>query len=84
VYVEGDVVEQTPGTMRNVEAILGAAGTSLDDVVMVRAYLTRVESFPGFNTAYFQFVSEPYPRTHDRLRRPARGHARGDRCTRGA
>ncbi len=64
-YGEGGVVEQTRRTRRNVEAILGAAGTTFDDVLMVPVYLTRVESFPGFNTAYSQFVSqfvsEPYP-----------------------
>lgn len=60
-YVEGGVVEQTRRTMRNVEAILGAAGTSFDDVMMVRVYLARVADFPGLNTAYSEFVSERYP-----------------------
>lgn len=58
----GDTVgEQTEQTMRNVEAILEAAGASLDDVVMMRVYLTSRDDFAGMNEVYGRHVAEPFP-----------------------
>ncbi|WP_020672014.1 RidA family protein [Amycolatopsis nigrescens] len=61
----GDVVgttvaEQTKQTMKNIGAILAAAGASLDDLVMVRVYLTDTAHFAEFNETYNALVSEPY------------------------
>lgn len=58
----GDTVEeQTERTLENVSAILRAAGASLDDVVMMRVYLTRNDDFPGMNEVYARYVKEPFP-----------------------
>ena len=59
--VSDDVAEQTAQAMRNVEAILRAAGASFADVVMLRVYLTADDDFDAMNRVYEQFVSEPYP-----------------------
>jgi 2-iminobutanoate/2-iminopropanoate deaminase len=53
----GDVVgetieEQTELTMKNIEAILRAAGGSLDDVVKLTAHLSSMELFDRFDAAY--------------------------------
>lgn len=56
-----DVQEQTRQVLRNLSAILEAAGSSLDDVVKVTAHLSTLDDFQAFNQAYQQFFTEPYP-----------------------
>jgi 2-iminobutanoate/2-iminopropanoate deaminase len=59
--IVGDTVaEQTRQTFKNLEAILAEAGASLDDVVMVRVYLTDTSHFAELNETYNQLVREPY------------------------
>ncbi|HEU5354037.1 MAG TPA: Rid family detoxifying hydrolase [Actinocrinis sp.] len=53
--------EQMRQTLRNVQAILRAAGADFDDVLMMRVYLTDVADFPAMNEVYSTFVSEPFP-----------------------
>jgi 2-iminobutanoate/2-iminopropanoate deaminase len=48
-------------TLRNVNTVLAAAGASMDDVIMLRVYLTDVAHFGEMNQAYGEFVSEPFP-----------------------
>ncbi|WP_278265879.1 RidA family protein [Nocardia sp. AG03] len=54
----GDVAAQTTRTLRNVAAIVDAAGATFDDVVMLRVYLTKREDFAAMNEAYGAFVTE--------------------------
>ncbi|GHF85109.1 Rid family detoxifying hydrolase [Amycolatopsis bartoniae] len=54
------VAEQARQAFANVEAVLAAAGSSFDDVVMVRVYLTDTAHFAEFNEVYNQLVKEPY------------------------
>lgn len=60
-FVGTTIAEQTRQTMRNIQAILHAAGSDFDDVVMLRVYLTEYEDFAGMNEAYQEFVKEPFP-----------------------
>ena len=55
------VGEQTRQALRNVNAVLAAAGASMDDVIMLRVYLTDTSQFAEMNQAFGEFVSEPYP-----------------------
>jgi 2-iminobutanoate/2-iminopropanoate deaminase len=57
----GDVKAQTARTLQNVRAILLAAGADLDDVLMLRVYLTTRDHFPLMNEAYAEFVGEHCP-----------------------
>ena len=57
----GDVQRQTALTLENVRAIVEAAGASMEDVVMLRVYLTRREDFAVMNTAYSEFVNQHVP-----------------------
>ena len=57
---EGDVQAQTTRVLQNLEAILKAGGASMDDVVMLRVYLTSRDLFVPMNEAYAEFVG---PRT---------------------
>jgi reactive intermediate/imine deaminase len=59
--IVGDTVkEQTAQTLRNVAAVLEAAGASFDDVVMLRVFLTDTAHFGEMNEAYGEFMTEPY------------------------
>ncbi|MQA07532.1 MAG: RidA family protein [Pseudonocardiaceae bacterium] len=55
------VAEQTTQVFRNIEAVLAAAGASMNDVVMMRAYLTDTAHFGEFNEVYNALVREPHP-----------------------
>ncbi|GGM70644.1 reactive intermediate/imine deaminase [Longimycelium tulufanense] len=60
--IVGDsVAEQTRQALRNVQAVLDAAGASMDDVVMLRVYLTDTAHFAEMNEAYAEFVEDPCP-----------------------
>ncbi|MET9274031.1 RidA family protein [Kribbella sp. NPDC003557] len=57
----GDVKGQTTRVLQNIEAILKAGGGSIDDVVMLRVYLTERDNFAAMNEAYAEFVSTRTP-----------------------
>ncbi|HEX3782303.1 MAG TPA: Rid family detoxifying hydrolase [Pseudonocardiaceae bacterium] len=54
------VAEQTKQVFANLNAVLAAAGSSLDDVVMLRVYLTDSGHFAEFNEVFNAIVGEPY------------------------
>jgi reactive intermediate/imine deaminase len=60
-YAGATVAEQTAQTLRNIQAILRAAGGDFDDVMMMRVFLTDVEHFAEMNSVYSTFVGEPFP-----------------------
>ncbi|MFC0108094.1 RidA family protein [Kibdelosporangium aridum] len=55
------VAEQTRQVLTNVKRVLEAGGASLEDVVMLRAYLTDVAHFAEFNEAYAEFLGGDFP-----------------------
>ncbi len=57
----GDVKGQTTRVLQNIEAILEAGGASIDDVVMLRVYLTSRDDFAAMNEAYGEFMSTRTP-----------------------
>ena len=57
----GDVKGQTERTLRNVEAILTAAGATFDDVIMLRVYLASRDDFAAMNETYGEFVTARTP-----------------------
>lgn len=59
--VEGGVGPQTRQVLENVEAILDAAGTSMDNVIRAGVFMTDMDSFGEMNEVYEEFMSEPYP-----------------------
>lgn len=54
----GDQVRQT---LSNVQTVLEAAGSSLDDVVKVNAYVTDLTRFAEFNEVYSEFFRHDPP-----------------------
>ncbi len=59
--VKGTVAEEARQALANLKAILEAAGSGLDRVVQVTAYLTDIAGFEAFNRVYAEFFAEPYP-----------------------
>jgi len=59
--VAGDIGEQTRQVLRNLGAVLQAAGASLDDVVRTTVYLADLGDFAAMNAAYGEFFGQPAP-----------------------
>jgi len=59
--VSEDVSEQTAQTLRNIEAILDAAGTSFENVLKANVYVTDMDNYEEVNEVYAEFMTEPYP-----------------------
>ena len=58
--IEGDIRAQTERVLKNVTAILEAAGSSLDQVVKTTVFLKNMEDFAPMNEVYATFfASEP-------------------------
>jgi 2-iminobutanoate/2-iminopropanoate deaminase len=50
------IEEQTDQVMKNIRAILEAAGTRMDKLVKTTVFLTRPDDFAGMNTVYKKHV----------------------------
>ncbi|MFC5651100.1 RidA family protein [Paenibacillus solisilvae] len=55
------IEEQADLTLQNIEHIVEAAGSSLDDVVKVTVYLADMSDFDQFNEVYKRYFSAPMP-----------------------
>ena len=59
--VEGDITVQSEQVLRNLSAILEAAGSSLDRVVRATVYLADMRDFTAMNDVYGTYFSSPAP-----------------------
>lgn len=59
--VEGGIKEQTLQVMKNIEAILEAAGYTFDDVVKSTCLLNDMNDFKAMNEVYGSFYPENPP-----------------------
>ena len=57
----GGVVAEAEQAFSNAAAVLRAAALSLDDVVSVRVFLTRMEDYQAVNSIYARHFTEPFP-----------------------
>ncbi len=55
------VVEQTRQTLKNLQAVLEAGGSSLGSVVKVNIYLTDINDRPAVNDVYAEFFPDDPP-----------------------
>lgn len=51
------IIQQTAQIMKNLGAVLDAAGTSFENVVKTTCYLANMEDFQKFNTVYSQYFT---------------------------
>lgn len=62
--VAGGIAEQTERVMRNLEAVLAAAGSSFARVLKTTCFLADLSDFPAFNEVYARsFRSSPPARS---------------------
>lgn len=59
--VQGGVAEQTERALRNVTAVLDAAGASLERVVKTTVFLADMDDFAAMNEVYARHFSAPFP-----------------------
>ena len=60
-FVAGGITEQTEQVMRNVSAILEAAGAGLQQVVKTTVFLVDMDDFTAMNEVYARFFGEDPP-----------------------
>ena len=51
------IIQQTSQIMKNIGAVLDAAGTSFENVVKTTCFLTDMNDFAKFNTVYAQYFT---------------------------
>ena len=73
--VVGGIAEQTRQVLRNLQAILEAGGSGLDNIVKVTVFLSDWKYFKEMNEAYAEFFSTDHP--------PARSTVQGERWPEG-
>jgi 2-iminobutanoate/2-iminopropanoate deaminase len=59
--VEDDITIQAQRVLQNLQAVLEAAGASLDDVVKTTVFLQDMGEFAAMNAVYAQFFGEDPP-----------------------
>ncbi|HEX8735628.1 MAG TPA: RidA family protein [Pyrinomonadaceae bacterium] len=60
-FVSGGVAEQTGQVLKNLSAVLEAAGTSLNNVVKTTVFLADMNDFTAMNEVYARYFSENKP-----------------------
>jgi 2-iminobutanoate/2-iminopropanoate deaminase len=60
-FVEGGIAEQTEQVLKNLTAVLGAAGVSLAEVVKTTVFLADMNDFAVMNEVYGRYFTENPP-----------------------
>jgi reactive intermediate/imine deaminase len=59
--IDGDVVKQTERVMKNLKAVLDAAGATFDDVVKTTIFVTDMADFPKVSQVYGRYFRNAPP-----------------------
>ena len=59
--VEGGIVAETERVLRNLAAVLEAAGRTFEHVARAGVYLTRMGDFVAMNGIYAKYFRQPFP-----------------------
>lgn len=59
--ISDDIQEQTKQCIKNIEAILTKAGSSLANIVRSNVYLSDIKYFSAMNEIYSEMIPRPYP-----------------------
>jgi len=60
-FVSGGIAEQTEQVLKNLEAVLEAAGSGLVNVVKTTVFLVDMQEFTAMNEVYGRFFKEQPP-----------------------
>lgn len=60
-FVSDDVTDQTHQVLKNLSAVLNAAGTSLNNVVKTTVFLADMNDFTAMNEVYAEYFNENKP-----------------------
>jgi 2-iminobutanoate/2-iminopropanoate deaminase len=60
-FVPGGVAEQTEQVLKNLAAVLEAAGSGLDRIVKTTVFLADMQEFAAMNEVYARFFKESPP-----------------------
>jgi 2-iminobutanoate/2-iminopropanoate deaminase len=60
-FVEGGITAQTRQVLKNLQAVLEAAGSSLDRVVKATVYLRNMSDFGAMNEIYAEYLGRSKP-----------------------
>lgn len=59
--VQGDITAQADRVMRNLTALLKAAGLGFEHVVRTTVYLADMNEFAAMNEVYARYIADPPP-----------------------
>jgi 2-iminobutanoate/2-iminopropanoate deaminase len=59
--IDGDIAAQADQVMRNLTALLRAAGASFTNVVRTTVYLADMNDFAAMNEVYSKYIVDPPP-----------------------
>lgn len=60
-FAPGGIQEQTHQSLKNIKAILEAAGTGMHKIIKTTVYLSDMSNFAAMNEVYAQYFQAPYP-----------------------
>ena len=60
-FISASIEEEAEATMKNIKAIVEAAGFSMEDLLKVTVFLADINTFDRFNEIYKKYVPEPRP-----------------------
>ncbi len=60
-FPSDDIREQTEASLKNIKAILAAAGLGFEHVVKTTVYLSDIADFGAMNEVYGAYFEAPYP-----------------------
>ena len=59
--IGNDVVEQAHQALKNLKAVLEAAGSGMEKVVKTTVFITDMGEFGAINGVYEQYFTQPFP-----------------------
>ena len=60
-FISGNIIQQTERVLKNLEAVLFAAGANRNDVLICNVYLKKMDDFGEFNKVYADFFGDHRP-----------------------
>ncbi len=60
-FVSGEIIEQTEQVLKNLRAVLEAAGSGLENVVKTTVFLVEMNDFAAMNEVYGRYFSDNKP-----------------------